>query len=99
MPAMPPTRSPASPLDNDVVRAAEVLTAQMWPDVPVIPSMSAGATDSRFLRAAGLAVYGTSGLFADPADLRTHGLDERLEIGRLYKGREYLYRLIKAVTQ
>lgn len=96
---LPPTRSPASPLDNEVVKAAEALTAQMWPGVPVIPSMSTGATDSRFLRAAGLSVYGTSGLFADPADLRAHGLDERIEIGRLYDGREYLYRLIKAVTQ
>lgn len=96
---LPPTRSPASPLDNEVVGIAEKLTAQMWPGVPVIPSMSAGATDSRFLRAAGLPVYGVSGLFADPADLRAHGLDERIEIGRLHDGREFLYRLVKAVTQ
>ena len=43
-------------------------------------------------------VYGVSGLFAEPADLRTHGLDERILIKQLYEGREFLYRLVKELA-
>jgi acetylornithine deacetylase/succinyl-diaminopimelate desuccinylase-like protein len=94
----PPTLSPPSPLRPDVLGAVEKITAQMWPGVPVIPSMSTGATDSRFLRNIGMPVYGVSGLFAEPADLRTHGLDERILIKQLYEGREFLYRLVKELA-
>jgi acetylornithine deacetylase/succinyl-diaminopimelate desuccinylase-like protein len=91
----PPTLSPPSPLRPDVLGAVEKITNDMWPGVPVIPSMSTGATDSRFLRNIGMPVYGVSGLFAEPGDLRTHGLDERILIKQLYEGREFLYRLVK----
>jgi len=94
----PPTLSPPSPLRPDVLGAVEKITSEMWPGVPVIPSMSTGATDSRFLRNIGIPVYGVSGLFAEPGDLRTHGLDERILIKQLYEGREFLYRLVKELA-
>jgi len=90
--------SPASPLTPEVMRAVESVTAAMWPGVPVIPSMSTGATDSRFLRTAGIAAYGTSGMFSDIDDIRAHGRDERLLVRSLYEGQEYLYRLAKALA-
>ena len=90
--------SPASPLTPDVMRAVESVTAAMWPGVPVIPSMSTGATDSRFLRTAGIAAYGTSGMFGDIDDVRMHGRDERLLVLSLYEGQEYLYRVTKALA-
>ena len=93
-----PLASPASPLNGDLVKTVEALTQQTW-GVPVIPAMSTGATDSRFMRNAGIPMYGVSGLFTEPADLRTHGLDERIEIARLYDGREFLYRLVKGVAE
>jgi acetylornithine deacetylase/succinyl-diaminopimelate desuccinylase-like protein len=64
----------------------------------VVPSMSTGATDSRFLRNIGIPVYGVSGLFAEPSDLRTHGLNERILVKQLYEGREFLYRLVKELA-
>ena len=91
----PPTRSPVSPMTPEIASVVEGLTQEMWPGVPVFPFMSTGATDSRFARNAGVPMYGVSGLFTDPADLRTHGLDERIEIPRLYEGREFMYRLVK----
>jgi acetylornithine deacetylase/succinyl-diaminopimelate desuccinylase-like protein len=94
-----PLRSPASPLNGDLVKTVETLTQEMWPGVPVVPAMSTGATDSRFMRNAGIPMYGVTGLFADPADYRTHGLDERVEIQRLYDSREFLYRLVKRLAQ
>jgi len=90
--------SPASPLTPEVMRAVESVTAAMWPGVPVIPTMSTGATDSRFLRTAGIPAYGTSGMFGDIDDIRMHGRDERLLVRSLYEGQEYLYRLAKALA-
>ena len=94
-----PLRSPASPLNGDLVKTVESLTQQMWPGVPVVPAMSTGATDSRFLRNAGIPMYGVTGMFLEPADARAHGLDERIEIQRLYDGREFLYRLVSEVAK
>jgi acetylornithine deacetylase/succinyl-diaminopimelate desuccinylase-like protein len=93
-----PLASPASPLSGDLVKTVDTLTQQMW-NVPVIPAMSTGATDSRFMRNAGIPMYGVSGLFTEPADYRAHGLDERIEIARLYDGREFLYRLVKQLAE
>jgi len=90
--------SPPSPLHSDFVQAVEKLTEQMWPGLSVIPSMSTGATDSRFLRNAGIKAYGTSGLFGDIDDIRAHGKDERILVKSFYEGQEYLYRLVKALS-
>jgi acetylornithine deacetylase/succinyl-diaminopimelate desuccinylase-like protein len=95
----PPLASPPSPLRPDVTAIVEGLTNEMWPGVPVIPTMSTGATDSRFLRNIGIPVYGVSGLFVDPADYRAHGLDERIEIPRLHAGRDFMYQLVKRLAQ
>ena len=90
--------SPASPLTAEMMRAVESVTAAMWPGIPVVPTMSTGATDSRFLRTAGISAYGTSGMFSDIDDVRAHGRDERLPVRSLYEGQEYLYRLTKALA-
>ena len=95
----PPLKSPASPLRPDITGVIEKLTAEMWPGVPVIPAMSTGATDSRFMRNAGIPMYGVSGLFSEPSDARSHGLDERIAIPRLYDGREFMYRMVKSFAQ
>lgn len=95
----PPLKSPPSPLRPDVMAVVEGLTQQMWPGVPVVPTMSTGATDSRFLRNAGIPVYGVSGIFSEPSDARAHGLDERVAIPRLYDGREFMYRMVKQFAQ
>jgi acetylornithine deacetylase/succinyl-diaminopimelate desuccinylase-like protein len=68
----------------------------MWPGVPVIPVMSAGATDSLYLRGAGIPVYGVDGIFEDVNDVRAHGRDERVQVRSFYEGQEFLYRLVKA---
>ncbi len=94
----PPTISPPSPLSKEILGPVEKLTGEMWPGVPVVPSMSTVATDAGFLRNIGMPVYGVSGLFTDPADLRTHGLNERILVKQLYEGREFLYRLVKELA-
>ena len=62
----------------------------------VIPTMGTGATDSRWLRAAGIPSYGVSGLFL--GESRAHGRDERIGVDDLYAGRRFLHRLIKELA-
>jgi hypothetical protein len=53
----------------------ERITGEMWPAVPVVPTMGPGATDGRFLRNAGIPTYGVSGLFVEATDNgRTAGM-------------------------
>ncbi|MDC1308392.1 M20/M25/M40 family metallo-hydrolase, partial [Pseudomonadales bacterium] len=73
----------------------ETLTEQMWPGVPVIPSMIAGGTDGRFLTPAGIPTYGVSGLFTQPNEVNAHGLNEKVLVKSLYDSREFLERLVK----
>jgi acetylornithine deacetylase/succinyl-diaminopimelate desuccinylase-like protein len=61
--------------------------------------MSAGATDGSFLRNAGIPTYGHSGLASDVDDVRAHGRDERVAVKAFDDGLEYLYRLVKMLSQ
>jgi acetylornithine deacetylase/succinyl-diaminopimelate desuccinylase-like protein len=91
--------APGSPLRPDVIAPIEAVSAEMWPGVPVIPTMGVSTTDSRHYREAGIPMYGVSGLFVDPVDTGIHGLNEHIGVRQLYDGREFLYRLIKRLAQ
>ena len=91
--------SPPSPLRPDLMAAVERVTAELWPGVPVVPTMATGATDGLYLRNAGIPTYGVSGIFLDVDDVRAHGRDERVGIREFYEGREFLYRLVKALAR
>jgi acetylornithine deacetylase/succinyl-diaminopimelate desuccinylase-like protein len=89
--------SPASPLNPEVMKTVESITGSMWPGIPVVPVMETGATDGKYLRQAGIPTYGLSGMFGDVDDVRAHGRDERISAKSFYEGREFVYRLIKAL--
>ncbi len=89
--------SPPSPLADEVLGPITQITEQMWPGVPVVPTMSTGATDGLYLRNAGIPVYGVSGLFY--GDTFSHGMNERIPVDSFYEGQEFLYRLVKALSQ
>jgi len=97
--AYEPTTSQPSPLKPEIMGPIEKLTAKFWPGIPVIPSMSSGATDGSFLRNAGIAVYGHSGLAGDIDDVRAHGRDERVSVKAFDDSLEYLYLLVKTLAQ
>lgn len=90
--------SPPSPLKPEIMGSIERITHAMWPDVPVVPIMGTGATDSLFFRQVGIPVYGVSGIFDDIDDNRMHGRDERIAPKALYDGQEFLYRLTQALS-
>lgn len=88
--------SAPSPLKPDVMQPIESTTKAMWPDVVVVPVMSAGATDGLYLRNAGIPTYGIEGIFYEIDDNRAHGQDERVGVKQYLEGLEFQYRLIKA---
>jgi acetylornithine deacetylase/succinyl-diaminopimelate desuccinylase-like protein len=89
--------SPPSPIDPEVFGPIEKLTKEMW-NVPVVPTMSTGATDGLYFRKAGIPTYGVSGLFADIKDNRAHGRDERISVKSFYDGQQFLYQLVKNLS-
>ena len=90
--------SEPSAMNPELFAAVEKLTQKFWPGTPVVPTMTAGATDGRFLRAAGIPTYGHSGMATDIFDIRAHGKDERVSLQAMYAGGEYLYELVKALS-
>jgi len=85
---------PPLPAVFDPLRA---VTAEMWPGIPVVPTMEAGASDSIYTMAAGLPSYGVSGVGIDVDDVRAHGRDERLRVESFYQGVEFYYLYLKAL--
>ncbi|MHA4837525.1 M20/M25/M40 family metallo-hydrolase [Sphingopyxis sp. MSC1_008] len=89
---------PPPPLTPEIMKPVEKLVAEMWPGVPVIPNISTGATDGRFLNSAGIPTYGISAIFVDPDGNGVHGLNERVRVKSLYDARQFLYRLVKTYS-
>jgi acetylornithine deacetylase/succinyl-diaminopimelate desuccinylase-like protein len=88
---------PYSPADGEVLRAMRKAAGALWPGVPVVPTMSTGATDSRHLRAVGIASYGVSVSPTTKAEWLSahvaHGPDERRPTKWLADGARYLREL------
>jgi acetylornithine deacetylase/succinyl-diaminopimelate desuccinylase-like protein len=89
---------PPPPLSREVFGPLEKITSQMWPGTPVVPEMATGASDGIYTMSAGIPTYGIAGIAIDRDDIRAHGQDERLGIESYYKGVDFYYRFLKAVT-
>jgi len=83
------------PLTPQILGPVRKLGEELWPDVAIVPTMSTGATDGRFLNAAGTPTYGLSGMFHDKEGSRAHGLNERIRVKSLMDGRRFLYEIVK----
>jgi acetylornithine deacetylase/succinyl-diaminopimelate desuccinylase-like protein len=92
------TRGPVAappPLDPKITGPAEKLVSKYYPGVPLIPTMSTGATDGIFLEAIGIPSYGPPGTYGDPDGNGSHGLNERAIVKAVYTGRDLLTELVK----
>lgn len=91
-PIVPPPPIP------EVFRPLEKITSEMWPGAPVVPVMETGASDSIYTAMAGIPSYGFSGIALEHDDIRAHGRDERIPVASYYKGVEFYYRYLKALS-
>jgi acetylornithine deacetylase/succinyl-diaminopimelate desuccinylase-like protein len=89
---------PPSPLIPELTDGLHQTLSTMWPGLPVVPTMSTGATDGKFLRIAGIPTYGIACMFFDMEDDRSHGKDERVEVADFYDGVEFGYRFMKVLS-
>ncbi len=87
-----------APINATLLQATTQLTNKMFGGVPVIPTMSTGATDGYRLRAAGIPTFGVSGLFSAPGESNAHGRDEKMRVKSFYDGLDFLYELVKQVA-
>ncbi|MGD0545528.1 MAG: M20/M25/M40 family metallo-hydrolase [Candidatus Acidiferrales bacterium] len=90
--------NPLSTLQPEVMHAIEKVVNELWPGVPVVPVLDAGASDGAISRAAGYTTYGIPGVFMDVDDDRSHGRDERIRVASFYSGVDFYYRLIKTLS-
>ena len=74
-------QTPPSSIENDMFRALEAVTQQLFPGAITVPSMMTGATDKAQVRAKGAQCYGF-GPIREEADIAapggSHGDDERI---------------------
>jgi acetylornithine deacetylase/succinyl-diaminopimelate desuccinylase-like protein len=87
----PRPATPPSGLNTDAFLALEHAQQKIFPGVPTIPIMQAGATDSSELRARGVQAYGIGTPSSADDRSRIHGNDERVEIAGFGKFVDFLY--------
>jgi acetylornithine deacetylase/succinyl-diaminopimelate desuccinylase-like protein len=92
---VPSPVSPPPALSAQIMNPIRSMSDRLWPGATIVATMSTGATDGRFLSAAGTPTYGLSGMFHDKEGSRAHGLNERIRVKSLLDGREFLYEIVK----
>lgn len=94
---LPPVKPLAQvpPMAPAVIGPMQRLVARHFPGVPLVPTMSTGATDGVYLGAVGIPTYGVPGLWSEPDGNGTHGLNERISVPSLMAGRAFLFDLVQ----
>jgi acetylornithine deacetylase/succinyl-diaminopimelate desuccinylase-like protein len=83
---------------KEVFDALDKVVAQMWPGIPVLPTMATGASDGVYTNAAGMPTYCVSGEQYDRDDIRAHGKDERIGVESFARGVDFYHAFLKGVT-
>ena len=92
--------APMVPAPPALLRTVESIAHAMWGPVAIETGIATFGTDGAALRTAGVPSFGVNGLFVDaddPADMRPHGLDERVGVKAFHDQLEFAYRLARAL--
>jgi acetylornithine deacetylase/succinyl-diaminopimelate desuccinylase-like protein len=87
-----------TPMNPAIIGPMQKLAEKHFPGVPMLAMMSTGATDAIFITPIGVPVYGAPGMFIDPDGNGVHGLNERIRVESVMKGRAYLGDLVLALA-
>ncbi len=92
--------APFSPTQNGAVQSIQAIVNQMWQGIPVVPVISTGVTDARFLRQRGIHTYGILPFPVSESDInRFHGIDERIPVASIEKGVDFLQKLVLEINR
>lgn len=94
----PHWEGPPSLMTPAFLEQVESLVEDHFGDIPVIPSMSTGATDGLFYRGKGVPVYGVAALFEEPDEGRAHGLDEKVGVKEFHDSVAFWYDLFRTLA-
>ncbi len=89
----PPTTEP-SPTTTTLYHALERAITRMYPRDVAVPYIARGTTDSSYLRAHGIPVYGVPIFTRETLDNRAHGNDERIAPKNVEDGAGLLWQMI-----
>ena len=95
---VPTVTVPPSALLPEVVKAMEKTLNESYPGVPLVATMSAGASDGKFTRTAGIPTFGIACMFFELGDNRAHGKDERIGAQDFYDGVNFTYKFMRALS-
>jgi acetylornithine deacetylase/succinyl-diaminopimelate desuccinylase-like protein len=92
----------ASPFEGEVVDAVRKAVQERFPGTPVVPGLSSGTTDSRYLRNIGIKAYGVSPGMGSRAEATAghgaHGPDERKSIKWMEPGADYFRAVVRTLV-
>jgi len=91
--------SDASPLRPELMALVARLIHARFPGIPIVPSMSSGASDSMWFRARGVPSYGISPIFMKSSDSFAHGLNERTPLSEIAPSITYYRGLLTALAK
>jgi acetylornithine deacetylase/succinyl-diaminopimelate desuccinylase-like protein len=92
-----------SPLEGEVPGAIRAVARSMWGEVPVVETIQLGASDSGYLRSAGIAAYdidcSPTSLEDTRAGYGAHGANERAPVKWLPAGKDFLRRIVAELVK
>jgi acetylornithine deacetylase/succinyl-diaminopimelate desuccinylase-like protein len=92
------SNTPASPINTELMAAIEQTIRDHVEDAVVLPSVSAGFTDSRVFRRLGVTSYGFIPVLLEPAEAVTiHGHNERISVENLRLGCQMMFDLVRRI--
>lgn len=91
--------SAASPLRPELMTLVARAIHVRFPGIPIVPVMSAGASDSMWFRAKGVPSYGVSPIFMKASDGFAHGLNERTPLSEIGPSISYYRTLLTELAK
>jgi acetylornithine deacetylase/succinyl-diaminopimelate desuccinylase-like protein len=92
------SNTPASPINTKLMSAIEQTVRDHVEDAVVLPSVSAGFTDSRVFRRLGVTSYGFIPVLLEPLEAITiHGHNERISVENLRLGCQMMFDLVRRI--
>jgi acetylornithine deacetylase/succinyl-diaminopimelate desuccinylase-like protein len=89
----------AVPWDTELYRTIAAVVKEAMEDAVVVPGMTIGGTDNRFLRERGIPAYGFIPCLLSPEERRGfHGNDEFLTVENLQMGCELMYEVVRRMV-
>ena len=89
----------ASPMRPDFVAAVTKALGEVYPGVPVFPSMASGASDSMWFRYHHVPSYGASPVFTKNSEDFSHGLNERTPLSNVRPAIDYYLSLVRDLSK